>query len=255
MHALTREDAKQQKAGGVAALYIALALLAAMPYFLLAVDYLSAETAAAKLALVVANYSSMYAMYLVTYVLYGIALGVLAFALYDRMRDHAPAMMRGATAVGLLWSVALVASGMIFNYGMSTVVALAKTDAAQAQQTWQAIEPVAQALGGAGGEILGGLWVLLVSIVALRSRALPRALAWFGVVLGVVGLASVVPPARDAAMLFGLMLIVWFAWTGFVLVRTTAASPAAGGLPEARTGVARNLATRSGAATGEPNLA
>ena len=159
----------------MAALYLALALLAAMPYFLLVVDYLGATTAADKVALVVGNYASMYAMYLVTYVFFGIALGVLAFALYDRLQARAPATMRVATAIGLLWSVALVTSGMVFNYGMTTIVALAKTDPTQARLAWQAIEPVAQALGGAGGEILGGLWVLLVSVVALRSGALPKA--------------------------------------------------------------------------------
>jgi len=222
MNTLTRDDATRQKAGGAAALYIALALLAAMPYFLLAVDYLGAKTAADKVALIAANYASMYAMYLVTYVFYGIALGVLAFALYDRLRDHAPATMRVATAIGLLWSFALVTSGMIFNYGMTTTVAIAKTDPAQAGQAWLAIEPVAQALGGAGGEILGGLWVLLASAVALRSGALPKFLGWFGVAVGVAGLASVVPPLHDAAIAFGLLLIVWFAWLGVELLMTKA---------------------------------
>lgn len=224
MEALTHEDARRQKAGGVAALYIGLALLAAMPYFLLVVDYLSAESAAEKVALVVANYSSMYAMYLVTYVFYGIALAVLAFSLYDKLRDRAPATMRVATAVGLVWSVALIASGMVFNYGMSTVVALTKTDPAQARVAWQAIEPVAQALGGAGGEILGGLWILLVSVVVLRSSALPRSLGWFGAVLGTAGIASVVPPLHDAAYAFGVLLIAWFVWVGVVLITARAAA-------------------------------
>jgi len=222
MNTLTRDYAKRQKAGGVAALYIALALLAAMPYFLLVVDYLGAKTAAEKVALVVANYTSMYAMYLVTYVFYGIALGVLAFALYDRMQARAPATMRVATAIGLLWSFALVTSGMIFNYGMTTIVALAKTDPGQARLAWQTIEPVAQALGGAGGEILGGLWVLLVSVVALRSRALPKLLGGFGIVLGATGLASVVPPLHDAAIVFGVILIAWFVWVGMALTMTKA---------------------------------
>lgn len=222
MNTMTRDDATRQKAGGAAALYIALALLAAMPYFLLVVDYLGAQTAAEKVALVVANYASMYAMYLVTYVFYGIALGVLAFALYDRLRARAPATMRLAAAIGLLWSFALVASGMIFNYGMTTTVALVKTDPAQAQAAWLAIEPVAQALGGAGGEILGGLWVLLVSVVALRSGALPKLLGWFGVVVGVAGLASVVPPLHDASIVFGMMLIAWFVWVGVALLMTKA---------------------------------
>ena len=177
-----------------------------------------------KVAVIVSNYSSMYAMYLVTYVFFGIALGVLAFALYDRLNAAASSTMRVATAIGLLWSVALVTSGMVWNYGMTTIVALAKTDPTQAQLAWQAIEPVSSALGGAGGEILGGLWVLLVSVVALRGGALPKLLGWFGAALGVVGLASVVLPLHDAAIVFGLMTIVWFAWVGVTLVRTKAAA-------------------------------
>ena len=222
MNTVTRDEAARQKAGGAAAVYIALALLAAMPYFLLVVDYMGARTAAEKVALIAANHASMYAMYLATYVFYGIALGALAFALYDRMKDRAPAAMRAATAIGLLWSFALVASGMIFNYGMTTIVGLAATDQGQAQATWLAIESVAQALGGAGGEILGGLWILLVSLVALRSGALPKFLGWFGAAVGAVGLASVVPPLRDASIAFGLLLIAWFVWVGAVLMKTKA---------------------------------
>lgn len=227
METLTRNDARRQKAGGMAALYLALALLAAIPYFLLVVDYPGAKTAADKVALVVGNYPSMYAMYLATYVLFGIALGVLALALHDRLQAHAPSTVRIGTAIGLLWSFALVACGMVFTYGMTTVVALAKTDLAQARLTWQAIEPVALGLGGAGGEVLGGLWVLLVSCVALRSGALPKALDWLGVVIGVVGLATVVPSLHDAAIAFGLLQIVWFVWVGVTLVTTkaTAAAP------------------------------
>jgi hypothetical protein len=222
MNTLTRDDARRQKAGGVAALYIALALFAAMPYFLLVVDYQGAGTIGEKVALLVANYASMYAMYLVGYVFYGFALGVLAFALYDRLQAFAPATMRVATAVGVLWSVALVTSGMVWNFGMTTIVALAKTDPTRAGMVWQAVEPVSSALGGAGGEILGGLWILLLSVVALRSGALPKFLGWFGVAIGVAGLSSVVPPLHDAAIVFGLMLIVWFGWLGAVLTTTKA---------------------------------
>ena len=222
MNTLTGDDAKRQKAGGAAALYIAIALFAAMPFFLLVVDYGSAATIAEKVAVVVANYASLYAMYLVSYVFYGFALGALAFALYDRLAGRAPAMMRAATAMGLLWSVALVTSGMVWNYGMTTVVALAKTSPTQAQIVWQSVEPVSEALGGAGGEILGGLWILLLSVVALRSGALPRLLGWFGAIIGVAGLASVVPPLHDAAIVFGLALIAWFIWVGVVLLKTKA---------------------------------
>ncbi len=227
MNTMTHDDIRRQKAGGIAALYIALALFAAMPFFLLVVDYQGAGTIAEKVAVVVANYASLYAMYLVSYVFYGFALGVLAFALYDRLAGRAPAMMRAATAMGLLWSVALVTSGMVWNYGMTTVVAVAKTNPAQAQMVWQSVEPVSEALGGAGGEILGGLWILLLSVVALRTGALPKLLGWFGIVLGAAGLASVAPPLQDAAIAFGLLLIVWFVWVGVALTRTKATAASA----------------------------
>ena len=222
MQMLNRDGARQQKAGGIAALYLALAYLAAMPYFLLVVDYQGATTAAAKVALIVDNYASMYAMYIGTYVIFGIVLGVLALALHDRLRAAAPSTARVATAVGLLWSFVLVASGMLYTYGMTTIVALAKTDVAQAETAWQAIEPVAMGLGGAGGEILGGLWVLLLSLITLRSGALPKALGWLGLVIGVAGLGSVVPPLHDVAYVFGLLQIVWFVWVGVALLKTRA---------------------------------
>jgi hypothetical protein len=207
----------RQNAPGVAALYLALALLAAIPYFLLVVDYPSATTAADKVALIADHYASMYVVYLATYVLFGIAVGVLALALHDRLRSEGPITVRIATFVGLLWSFALVASGMVFTYGMTAIEALAVSERAA---TWQAIEPVALALGGAGGELLGGLWVLLLSVVVLRGATLPRALGWLGVVIGVVGLTSVVPPLHDAAIAFGLLQIVWFAWLGVLLLTT-----------------------------------
>lgn len=224
MERQAQHDASRQKAGGIAALYLGLAYLAAMPYFLVVVDYPSATTVADKVALVVGNYSSMYAMYLATYVFFGIALGVLAFALYDRLRSFAPSTMRVATAVGLLWSFALVTSGMVFNYGMTTIVSLAETDITQARVVWQAIEPVAQGLGGAGGEVLGGVWVLLVSWVALRSGALSKALGWLGIAVGTMGLVSIVPPLHEAAYAFGLLQIVWFVWLGATMARKPVAA-------------------------------
>ena len=219
MEKITQKDNLRQKTGGVAALYMAVAYLAAMPYFLIVVDYLGATTAKDKVALILANFPSLYAMYLITYVLFGIVLGVLTFALYDRLQMHAPSLMRIATAISLLWAFALTTSGMVFNYGMGTIVEMAKTDLSQAQQAWQVIEPVAMGLGGAGGELLGGLWVLLISLAALRSGSLPKLLNVLGLVIGLAGLLSVIPPLHDAGMLFGILQIVWLVWLGVVLLR------------------------------------
>lgn len=221
MKTLVRGNAGGQKAGGLAALYLAMAYLIAMPYFLIVVNYPSVTDPVKKVALLAENGGSMHAMYLVTYVIFGIVLAVLALSLHARLKDGMPATMQAATVVGLIWAVVLVASGMIFNSGMGTVAGLYHSHPAQAVSAWQAIEPVALGLGGADGEILGGLWVLLVSWVALRAGALPRMLSWLGLGVGVVGVLSVVPALNDAAIGFGLLQVVWFVWLGIVMLRST----------------------------------
>jgi hypothetical protein len=228
MKALVEGKVRQQKVGGFAALYLAAAYVVAMPYFLVFVKYPSVEDPAEKVALLVSNHDSMRVMYLITYVIFGIVLAVLALALYPRLRDGAPALTQAATAVGLMWAFVLVASGMIFNAGVAAVVGLHGTSPVQAVSAWQAIEPVAQGLGGSGGELLGGLWVLLVSVAALRTGALPKVLDWLGVAIGAAGVLSVVPALKDLAYGFGLLQIVWFVWLAIALLRTTprAADPA-----------------------------
>lgn len=221
MKTLVEKNVRQQKVGGLAALYLALAYVAAMPYFLVFVKYSSVVDPVEKVALLVGNHDSMRVMYLISYIIFGIVLAVLALAIYARLRDGAPILAQAATAVGLLWAFVLVASGMIFNAGVAAVVELYGTSPAQAVSTWQAIEPVAQGLGGSGGELLGGLWVLLVSVAALRTGRLPKVVNWLGVAIGTAGVVSIVPALKDLAYGFGLLQIVWFVGLGIVMLRTT----------------------------------
>ena len=215
---------RQQKVGGFAALYLAAAFVAAMPYFLVVVKIQGVVDAVEKVALLVGNHGSLRVMILASYVIFGIVLAVLALALYARLRDGAPILTQAATAVGLIWAFVLVASGMIYNAGMAAVVELHGTSPVQAVSVWQVIEPVAEGLGGSGGELLGGLWVLLVSTAGLRTRGLPRLLNWLGVAIGAAGVISVVPALKDLAYAFGLLEIVWFVWLGIVMLRTKGAA-------------------------------
>ncbi|MBK6873513.1 MAG: DUF4386 family protein [Kineosporiaceae bacterium] len=208
-----------QKVGGVAALYLAAAYLAAMPIFYFAGD-LDEQTPAEKVTMLATHRWAMQAAYLATYVVFGIVLAVLAVALHDRLRTAAPVLGRIAAVVGVLWGTALLASGLIFNAGMGAVVDIYPTDPGRATSLWQAIEPVTQGLGGADGELLGGLWVLLVTIAGLRG-VLPRRLGWLGLVVGIAGLISVIPPLQSAVYVFGLLQLVWFPWLGISLLRTS----------------------------------
>jgi len=220
MNTLRRITDRQQRAGGLAALYLAAAYLLAMPFFLVVVDYAGVVDPAGKVELLASHHAAMQVMYLITYVIFGIALAVLALALYQRLKSVAPVVMQVATAVGVLWAFALVASGLVFNAGMAAAVGVYPSDPGQAAALWQAVEPVAQGLGGSGGEILGGLWVLLVSVTVLKGKALSRALGWLGMTVGLMGLISVIPPLKDAGIAFGLLQIGWFVWLGTVMLRT-----------------------------------
>jgi len=67
---------------------------------------------------------------------------------------------------------------------------------------------------------VGSLWVLLLSVAALRTGQLNRALNTLGVVLGVAGMLTIVPALYDSlVMVFGPGMIVWSIWLGIVLLR------------------------------------
>lgn len=215
-----------QKFGGFAALYLAFAYLIGMVIFIVVLDYPSISDPAQKVALLIEMQMVTFSTNLLMYVFFGVILVVLALALYDRLKSGAPALMQVATAIGIIWAGSLVASGMVANAGIAPVVALYATDPAQAALTWQGIESVVSGLGNGNGEILGGLWVLLVSVAALRAGGLPTGLNIIGLLVGVVGIISIFPGLIELSGVFGLSQIIWFVWLGIVLLSGHPGKPA-----------------------------
>lgn len=210
-----------QKPGGFAALYLAIAYLIGLVLFIVVLDYPSITDPAQKVALLVEKQSIIFSTNLLMYVFFGVFLVVLSLALYDRLKSGAPAMMQAATVLGIIWAGSLIASGMVSNAGIDPAVTLYATDPAQAALSWQGIETVASGLGNGNGEILGGLWVLFVSLAALRTGGLPKALNLLGLLVGVVGILSLVPALTELLTgVFGLSQIIWFVWLGVILLRT-----------------------------------
>lgn len=208
-----------QKMGGIAALYEAIAYLVGAVYFIAVVDYPSVDEPVEKVALLVDNEASMYIITLLIYVIFGVFLVVLSLALYERLKTGSPALTQTATAFGLIWAGLVIASGMIFNIGMDTVVDLYDKDPAQAATIWTAVDAVFEGLGG-GVEIVGGLWVLLISWAALQAGKLPRSLNYIGVVAGIAGILTVVPPLVELGVgIFFVGQIIWFVWLGIIMLR------------------------------------
>jgi hypothetical protein len=209
-----------QKFGGIAALYMAIAHLIGIVIFLVVLDYLSITDPAQKVALNVEKQTVNFSTNLLMYVFFGIFLIVLSLALYNRLKSDAPAVMQVATAIGIIWAGSLIASGMVANAGLAMIIPLYAKDPAQAALSWQGIEAVANGLGNANGEILGGLWTLLVSLAALRAGNLPKGLNIIGLLVGTVGIITIIPALNALTGVFGLGQIVWFVWLGIMLLRS-----------------------------------
>lgn len=208
-----------QKMGGIAALYLAAAYGMGIVLFLFVLDYPSIVDPAQKVALVMDQQMVMYVTNLIMYVIFGVLLVVLTLALYERLNGGSAMVIRTATAIGIMWAGALIASGMVANAGIAPVVALYAHDPAQAALTWLGIESVANGLSGANGEILGGLLTLLVSLGAWQGNGLPKSLNSLGILVGVVGIISTVPALNGLVGLFGMSQTLWFVWLAIVLLR------------------------------------
>jgi hypothetical protein len=207
-----------QKLGGIAALIEAALYITGFALFLTVLDPSGYDGHVQKVAFLADNQVASYIANLLIYVVFGVVLVVLVLALHARLKKGSPAIMQTATAFGLIWAGLVIASGMIANIGNSTVVGLFSENQDQAVALWLAIVTVQEALGG-GNEIVGGLWVLLLSWAALSAGKLPKVLNYIGVLVGLAGILTVVP-AFDVLMdVFGLGQIVWFAWLGIVMLR------------------------------------
>lgn len=209
-----------QKWGGVAALYEALAYIIGFIGFIAVVNVGGSTDPLEKITAIRENQGVLTALMLIVYVAWGGSLVVLSLALHERLEGHKSAVARTATAFGLIWAMLVIASGMIYNVGMETVVGLQASNPEQAATVWLAIESVFNGLGG-GVEVVGGIWVILLSVAALRSGTFARSLHYLGFIVGVAGVLSVVPALSEiSASVFGLTQIVWFAWLGIALLRS-----------------------------------
>jgi hypothetical protein len=97
MEPRTRRSIGMQKAGGFAALYIAVAYLAAIPYFLVLVNYPSVVDPVQKVILLRDTYGSMYLMHVLSFEFVALGLIIVTLALHQRLKELAPSTTQFAT--------------------------------------------------------------------------------------------------------------------------------------------------------------
>ena len=213
-----------QKVGGIAALLAASTFV--FGFVMLATvfsDYATGDPGPREsVAFVVEHQAALFVWQFVILIAFGVALVPLVLGMHERLRVKAPTSSSIAAVFGFIWAGLVISAGMIANVGLGTIDDLRDTAPRQAESVWSALDAVQTGLGG-GNEIVGGIWVLLVSWTALHTAALPRALSALGIVAGVAGLVTIIPALELVGGVFGLGLIVWFVWVGAVLLRSRSA--------------------------------
>jgi hypothetical protein len=214
-----------QKMGGVSALIHAAAYLVGIGLYVTVLSPILDADPDQYLALLPDYQSLMYVWILIAYWVAAFCLVVVALALYERLKAGSPAMMQVATVLGLIWAGLIIGSGNLMLHDFGEVVRLYGIDPAQAETVWLALMTVENGIVS-GNELIGGIWILLLSWAALRTDGLNKALNYLGLVIGVAGIVSIIPVFTEVAvMIFGLSMIVWFVWAGIVLLRHSS-SPA-----------------------------
>ncbi|WP_444919457.1 hypothetical protein ACJJID_10585 [Microbulbifer sp. CnH-101-G] len=201
---------------GVSAIGMGLIYIAAFIFFGLFWAFPSAGSPVEKMRFLEENQLLFNIVYTLMYLVFAVLLGCLVVGLYEELKNKNAGLTILASLFGAIWVGLVIASGMIANIGLAYVIGLMDANPEKAFDAWGIIYLMVESLGG-GNELVGGLWVLLVSIVALQSGVFSRYLNCLGIFVGIAGIATIYP-SETFTEIFGISQIVWFVWIGTSLL-------------------------------------
>ena len=151
-------------------------------------------------------------------ILFAVFLILTVMGLHDRLQNNSPALMRLATAAGLVATTLILANGTIGN----SVVQLARSYPQNRDAAESAFFTLSLVSSNGVGLVSGGIfaygwWAVLISWVALRAGTFPKALNYVGMLFGVAGIGAIfILPLGFLGPVIG---IVWCLWLGVILLR------------------------------------
>lgn len=166
------------------------------------------------------KHSIFFAVNIFGYIGFGLAIATLSLALQRGLKsddDTGNTLLKLAGIFAMIWVAFVIASGSISNHANNRVIQLATTSPEQAFALLRASQVVVTGIGG-NNEFVGGMWVFLVSIVALRTCKWHRHFNRFGLLVGLVGM-STVAPIKELTEVFGISQIVWFFGLAYFLLK------------------------------------
>ena len=206
-----------QKSAGIAAIGEALIYIIMFVFYGAYFSYPSNLTIEEKLVYLAQNQLPLSFMNVMGYILFGILLAVIVQSLHARLKKHSQTLTQTATIFGLIWVGIIIAAGMVANIGLQTVIDLSIKEPEHARAVWLSVSVVQDSLGG-GIEIVGAIWMILISFIAIKAKCLPNGLNYIGAIIGLVGIFTLYP-ADVFKEIFGVGQIVWFLWLGIFLLR------------------------------------
>lgn len=207
-----------QRLGGGAALLEAVIYISAFVFFGLFWEFPSAADDAQKLYYLTNNHNILSIVNLTMYILFGVLLSVLVLAIHQRLITKSPTLTQMASIFGIIWVALIIATGMLSTIGLTTVIELSHQNSEQAMTVWITINTIIESIGG-GNELVGGLWLFLLSIAALKVNEFSKPLNYLGLFIGFVGILTIYP-AEILTEIFGLGQIIWFFWLGVKMLMT-----------------------------------
>ncbi|MDF2178894.1 DUF4386 family protein [Aliiglaciecola sp. CAU 1673] len=218
-----------QKWGGIAAITEACTYVFGFILFFAVLDRTGYDTPAGYLQFAIDNRDSYFFGYLVTGLLFSFALIVLVQAVYERFRSTSPQLMRFGATVGYLWVGIVLASSLIFLTSLDALAKYHTEDPGQTLAIFRTINIVVDALGG-GIELIGAIWVLVISCVGLKARIFSPFLHYWGLLVSIAGILTLFsglsflaknPFFELTTAIFGLGQIPWFVGLGIAMLITS----------------------------------
>jgi hypothetical protein len=205
--------------GIFSSLYLALSYIAGIIIFIVILQYPGITSDIEKIKIISEMRSMVYITNLIMYVFFGPVLVLFILSLKSFIDKKGTLLVKFSSIIGYIWAGSLTASGMIANGSINPVIKLFPENPDQAVYIWRILETVSLGLGNGNGEILGGVMTLGFSIAMLKDTQFSKILGIFGIIVGAIGIISLIPPLIDLTVVFGLLQLVWFVLTGFTLIR------------------------------------
>lgn len=212
-----------QRCGAYAFFAMPFCYLGMFIIFALLLNFPQSDVVSDKIAYIASQEVKVSLGYIIGYLVFACLLLVAVQAAHRYLNIKTSALLNYTSAFGYIWVVLMMCSGMLALVGVNTMIKLFLQENSNAETVFYIYATVVNGLGG-GIELVGALWVLLISVYGLKTSQLTKPTNVLGVAIGVIGILTLnqaIPEFKDA---FGLLQIIWFVMMGFVLLKNNSTS-------------------------------